>query len=71
MLSDRNTAKPISSQIESFPDGQFIYRHALLRLDEESVSAAIGACFDDNGWTTKAIPPTASTISSVDALGQR
>ena len=63
-LLDRDTDKPISFQIEFKPDGQFIYRYDLSRLDVDSVTNILaGASFGGNEWTTNALPTNVSSMA--------
>lgn len=63
-LLDRDTDKPISFQIEFRPDGQFIYRYDLSRIDADSVTnILIGASFAGNAWTTNSLPTNVTSMA--------
>ena len=63
-LLDRDTDKPISFQIEFNPDGQFIYRYDLSRLDVDSVTNILaGASFGGNAWTTNSLPTNVTSMA--------
>ena len=64
VLLDRDTDKPLSFQIEFKPDGQFIYRYDLSRLNVESVTnILVGASFGGNEWTTNSIPTNVTSLA--------
>ena len=75
-LLDRDTDKPLSFQIEFKPDGQFIYRYDLSRLNTDAVTNIIvGASFAGNEWTTNSIPTNVTSmafypLSEEDAYNQ-
>ena len=63
-LLDRDTDKPISFQIEFKPDGQFVYRYDLSRIDADSVTnILIGASFAGNAWATNSLPPNVTSMA--------
>ena len=63
-LLDRDTDKPISFQIEFKPDGQFIYRYDLSRLNVDAVTNILaGASFDGNTWTTNSLPTNVTSMA--------
>ena len=63
-LLGRDTDKPISFQIEFRPDGQFIYRYDLSRIDADSVTnILIGASFAGNAWTTNSLPTNVTSMA--------
>jgi RHS repeat-associated protein len=75
-LLDRDTGKPISFQMEFKPDGQFIYRYDLSRLDADSVTDILaGASFAGNTWATNSLPTNVTSmafypLSEEDILNQ-
>ncbi len=75
-LLDRDTGKPISFQIEFKPDGQFVYRYDLSRLNADTVTnILIGASFAGNAWTTNSLPTNVTSmafypLSEEDILNQ-
>ena len=63
-LLDRDTDKPLSFQVEFKPDGQFIYRYDLSRLNAETVTNILsGASFAGNVWTTNSIPTNVTSMA--------
>ena len=62
-LLDRDTANPLSFQVEFKTNGQFTYRYDLSRLNADTVTNILsGASFGGNGWTTNAIPTNVTSI---------
>ena len=63
-LLDRDTDTPLSFQAEFFPNGRFIYRYDLSRLNVETVSNILaGASFGGNEWTTNALPTNVTSMA--------
>ena len=63
-LLDRDTDKPISFQIEFKPDGQFVYRYDLSRLDADAVTNILaGASFAGNTWATNSLPTNVTSMA--------
>lgn len=63
-LLDRDTETPLSFQAEFFPNGRFIYRYDLSRLNVETVSNILaGASFGGNEWTTNALPTNVTSMA--------
>lgn len=63
-LLDRDTDTPLSFQTEFFPNGRFIYRYDLSRLNVETVSNILaGASFGGNEWTTNALPTNVTSMA--------
>ena len=62
-LLDRDTANPLSFQVEFKTNGQFTYRYDLSRLNANTVTNILsGASFGGNGWTTNAIPTNVTSM---------
>ena len=62
-LLDRDTANPLSFQVEFKTNGQFTYRYDLSRLNADTVTNILsGASFGGNGWTTNSIPTNITSM---------
>ena len=62
-LLDRDTANPLSFQVEFKTNGKFTYRYDLSRLNANTVTNILsGASFGGNGWTTNAIPTNVTSM---------
>ena len=70
-LWNRDTNTPVSVQAELWPDGRFVYRYDLSRCGNDTgttgilpvASAAIGASFGGNEWTTNDLPANVTALA--------
>ena len=63
-LLNRDTEKPLSFQAEFKPDGRFVYRYDLSRLNADIVTNILaGASYGGNEWTTNSIPSNVASTA--------
>ena len=64
VLLDRDTDTPLSFQIEFKPDGQFVYRYDLSRLNVDAVTNILaGASSAGNAWATNSLPTNVTSMA--------
>ncbi len=63
-LLNRDTATPLSFQIEFKMDGQFIYRYDFSRLNTETITNILaGASYAGHAWATDSIPTNVTSMA--------